>query len=260
MRLSIVGIFYDMQREAARTLRSLSEEYQADVTDSYEVIAIDNGSTAPLHPATVQAMGANFRYRFFPTDSVSPSEAVNHGVGMAKGEFVAVIVDGARMATPGLVAKTLAAASSFREPFVCSLSWHLGPKVQNWSILEGYDQAEEDRLLASIDWQANGYDLFTIATIAPSSSSGYFSGVPTECSWLCLRRKTFHRLGGFDPRFRSPGGGLVSHDFRNRALQVPGIIPVMILGEGVFHQIHGGVSTNVRCGATIKMRVPRQSR
>ena len=174
MRLSVVVIFHDMQREAARTLYSLAEKYQTGVTDTYEVIAIDNGSAAPLDAGTVEAMGANFRYHFFPTDSVSPAEAINHGAAMAEGELVAVICDGARMATPGLVANTLTAANSFREPFVCALSWHIGPKVQNMSILEGYDKAEEDRLLASIDWQANGYDLFTISTIAQSSASRLF--------------------------------------------------------------------------------------
>ena len=39
---------------------------------------------------------------------------------------------------------------------------------------------------------------------------------------------------------------MVNHDFRDRALEVPGITPVVLLGEGVFHQIHGGVATNVR--------------
>ncbi len=245
MRLSVVVIFHDMRREAARTLHTLSEKYQAGVTARYEVIVIDNGSTAPLDPEMVGAMGANFRYQFVPTGSVSPAEAVNHGAAMAEGEFLAVIVDGARMATPGLVAGTLAATQPFREPFVSTLSWHLGPKVQNESILDGYDQVEEDRLLASIDWRANGYDLFTISTIAQSSRRGFFGGIPIECSWLCMRSETFRRLGGFDARFRTSGGGLVNHDFRDRALAVCGIAPVLLLGEGVFHQFHGGVATNV---------------
>lgn len=37
----------------------------------------------------------------------------------------------------------------------------------------------------------------------------------------------------------------MNHDFRNRVLGIPGIVPVGVLGEGVFHQFHGGVATNV---------------
>jgi len=50
--------------------------------------------------------------------------------------------------------------------------------------------------------------------------------------------------GGFDERFQSPGGGLVNHDFLIRVLSRSEICPVIILGEGSFHQIHGGVASN----------------
>src|SRR4029453_5975812 len=45
--LSVVVVFYNMRREAARTLHSLSRSYQRDVQDlDYEVLVIDNGSEA----------------------------------------------------------------------------------------------------------------------------------------------------------------------------------------------------------------------
>ena len=53
------------------------------------------------------------------------------------------------------------------------------------------------------------------------------------------------RLGGFDLRFRSRGGGLVNLDFFRLALSTPELTPVLLLGEGSFHQFHGGVATNV---------------
>ena len=49
----------------------------------------------------------------------------------------------------------------------------------------------------------------------------------------------------FSGRFCSPGGGLVNHHFRDRAVATPGVTLVGLLGEGVFHQVHGGVATNV---------------
>ncbi len=246
MKLSIIVIFHNMRREAARTLYSLSTRYQTGIgSDDYEVVAIDNGSTQPLDEDLVGEIGPNFTYRFFETASVSPVEAVNAGAAIATGDLIAVIVDGARMATPGLLENSLKAARLFEEPFVCSLSWHLGPDVQNISVFDGYDQAEEDRLLASIDWKKEGYRLFEVSTIAPSSRPGMLAGVPVECSWFVMPRRTFLRMGGFEPKFRRPGGGRMNHEFRNRALAQPGLQPVVLLGEGVFHQVHGGVTTNV---------------
>lgn len=235
-----------MRREAARTLYSLSPAYQQHVRPHmYQVIAIDNGSTEPLEPADVHAMGPNFIYRYLDTSSVSPAGAVNTGVAMAEADLIGVIVDGARLATPGLVVNTLRATHIFDTPLIGTLSWHLGPEVQNLSIQTGYGQTQEDRLLNEIDWPKNGYDLFRIATLAQSSHLGYSGGVPPELSWLALRKSEFEALGGYDTRFESPGGGLVNHHFRDRALSELAVQPVMLLGEGVFHQIHGGVATNV---------------
>lgn len=246
MHLSIIVIFHDMRREAARTLLSLSSGYQQGVDpDTYEVIAIDNGSAAPLNPEDVAGHGPNFRYFFHDTGSISPVGAMNFGASIARGTHIAFIVDGARMATPGLLRKTLDALRLHPLSFVFAPAWHLGPDIQNRSMLEGYDQHREDALLASIEWPDRGYDLFDISTIAPSSGRGFLGGVPPECSWLALPRAVFDALGGYESRFESGGGGLVNHHFRNRVAGHPGIRPVALLGEGVFHQFHGGIATNV---------------
>lgn len=243
--LSIVVIFHNMKREAARTLHTLSAEYQSNVSASdYEIIAIDNNSSEPLSQNEVSKIDPNIRYHFFETESVSPVAAVNFGVESARGEFVAVIVDGARMVTPGLVGKSIRALQDFKHPFVCALGWHLGPDVQRFSIPKGYNQAKEDALLTSIDWRNNGHRLFDISTIAPSSKVGFLGGMPTECSWLAMPRSTFLGMGGFDIRFQSPGGGLVNQDFLQRVLAQPDTSPIVILGEGCFHQMHGGIATN----------------
>lgn len=244
--LSIVVVFHEMRREAERTLYSLSPSYQEDLEDlRYEVIAIDNGSAKPLGERFVERFGAPFRYEYRETESVSPASAVNFGVGLARGEFVGIIVDGARMASPGLISRSFEALKLFGRPAVFALSWHLGEQVQNVSMLSGYDQSVEDRLLDSVDWRTDGRRLFDISVLAQSSGRGFFGGVPTEFSWICLKKRQFEAIGGFDESFVSRGGGMVNHDFRNRLVASPEVRPVMILGEGVFHQFHGGVATNV---------------
>jgi glycosyltransferase involved in cell wall biosynthesis len=244
--LSIVVIFHEMQREACRTLFSLSREFQEHAENlSYEVIAIDNGSKKPLSKQFVEQFGGNFRYEYYDTQAVSPAAAVNHGVSLAQGELVAIIVDGARMASPGLVSQTLTPAKWLSEPAVFSLSWQLGQELQNVSMLSGYNQLVEDELLNSVNWRKNGRKLFDISVLAQSSRRGFLGGVPAEFSWICMKKKTFNSLGGFDEAFISKGGGMMNHDFRNRLMTSPGIEPLMVLGEGVFHQFHGGVATNV---------------
>lgn len=246
-QLSIVVIFHDMAREAPRTLQSLAPPYQHGVRAAeYEIIAIDNASTEPLDQARIEAIAPNIRLHRHETASVSPVGALNLGADMARGAHLAFIVDGARMASPGLVAGSLRALGLSPMPFLCSLSWHLGPDVQNRSIEQGYDQAAEDRLLSEIAWPADGYRLFEISTLAQSSAPGFLGGFPVECSWLCLSRAGHDRLGGYDAAFQSPGGGLVNHDIVTRAAALGGFGFIVLLGEGVFHQIHGGVATNVK--------------
>ncbi len=244
-KLSVIVIVHDMRREAPRTLFSLSPEYQRGVeAGDYEVIVIENGSSVPLQAEAVERIASNFRYHRHETSSPSPVEAVNLGVDLARGERVAVCVDGARILSPGIVHHMLAAFRAFPDPFVYTLGWHLGGEVQNVSIKTGYDQAVEDRLLESIDWRANGYALFSISALALSSQEGWFSTV-AESNCFALRKTEFVRLGGFSNAFQSPGGGLVNLDFFAQACAAPELTPVLLLGEGTFHQFHGGVATNV---------------
>ncbi len=245
-RLSIIVNFHNMGREAVRTLHTLSCRYQRGVAeDAYEVIAIDHGSSVPLDEAMVRSHGRNFRLVTHApgTVPVSPARALNAAAADSAGDAVAVCIDGARMLTPGIVRFMLAAVDGFVDPVVATLGWHLGPAVQNESMLAGYDQAAEDRLLESIDWRRDGYELFRVSCLAASSAVGWFRPI-AESNCLALRRRTYERLGGFDERFGEAGGGLVALDFYRRACAAASDL-VLLLGEGTFHQFHGGVATNV---------------
>jgi glycosyltransferase involved in cell wall biosynthesis len=244
--LSIIVIVFNMRREAPRTLYSLSPSYQRDIdAANYEVIVIDNGSDEPLLEQDVKAYGPNFRYLYHDTRSPSPVEAVNRGASMARGETVTICLDGARILSPGLLSYALGAleAHAPRPAFVATLAWHLGPDAQQNSVHQGYGKEREDHLLSVVDWQNNGYELFTIATLAPSSAFGWFC-TPVESSCFTMPKAEYERLGGFNARFQSPGGGLANLDFFKRALASEYLAYVMLLGEGTFHQIHRGASTN----------------
>ena len=48
-----------------------------------------------------------------------------------------------------------------------------------------------------------------------------------------------------EERFDEPGGGYLNLDIFRRAIDLPGAELVVLLGEATFHQLHGGVATNV---------------
>ncbi len=241
--LSVIVAFRNMAREAPRTLHTLSPAYQRGVdTADYEVVAVDAGSAEPLDDRMVRQHGSNFRL-VRAADAPSPAAAINAAARGSTGAAVAVCIDGARMLSPGVLRHTLAALRSWEDPVVATLAWHLGPKMQNISMLEGYDQAAEDALLGSVDWRADGYELFRIACLAGSSAGGWFRPL-SESNFLTVKRAAWERLGGLDEQFQSAGGGFVNLDYYREACERLGQL-VILLGEGTFHQFHGGVATNV---------------
>lgn len=127
-----------------------------------------------------------------------------------------------------------------RRPPVAGI--YLGPKEQKHSVAEGYDQAREDALLDESDWLDDGYRLFDIATLAGSSEVGFFLPL-AESNGLFMPSRLWRELGGFDERFVSPGGGYVNLDLYRRACELPNSQLIALLGEGTFHQVHGGVTT-----------------
>lgn len=243
-KLSIVVIGYNMARELPRTIRTLAPACQRDISaDDYEIIVIDNGSTQPFDADALRQLGPNISVHAIADAPPSPVQAINHGLALARGELIGVCIDGARMASPRLLATALEAARLHPRPVIGTLAFHLGPDVQSRSVANGYDQAVEDALLASVDWVADGYSLYTISVFAASSADGWLT-IPAETNALFLTREHWQALGGYDPAFTAPGGGLVNLDTWARACADPSGRVILLLGEATFHQVHGGIATN----------------
>jgi hypothetical protein len=241
MRLSVVVVAYNMARELPRTVLSLSPAMQQGIdSDDYEVIVVDNGSDPP---AAVDEAWGGARLMRIDDGQPSPASAINRALQVAEGDLVGVMIDGARLASPGLLAGALRASSLHRRPVISSLGFHLGPEVQMTSVAAGYDAHEEDRLLAGSGWESDGYRLFEISVFAGSSAHGWFAPI-AESNALFMAPALWDELGGYDERFVSPGGGLVNLDTYARACALPDSQLVLLLGEGTFHQVHGGVATN----------------
>ncbi len=242
--VSVVVVVYNMPREAPRTLHSLSASYQRHIDpDDYEVIVVDNGSNPPFDTRVIEGLSGNFRLVRIDDASPSPAPAVNRGLAEALGDVIGVMIDGARIVTPGLLHFASQGTLLDKTAVVVAPGWYLGYDFQRWAMRYGYDQPREDALLAAIDWPQDGYRLFEIATMDESSVEGWLQPL-AEANALFMRRNLWDRLGGMDERFDAPGGGLVNLDIYARALRLPDAQLVLLLGEGTFHQLHGGIATN----------------
>ncbi|MCV6597014.1 MAG: glycosyltransferase [Mangrovicoccus sp.] len=243
-KLSLVIVAYDMARELPRTLQSLAPAMQRGLAaEDYEIIVVDNASQSPADLSACAAIAPNTRFITVPERNVSPCHAGNIGLAVARADFVGLMIDGARMASPGLLSGALNAYAGNTAAVIGSHGFHLGQEVQSLAVTKGYDQAAEDALLDKAGWQEDGYRLFDISVFSKSSGKGW-RVLPSESNALFLHRDRWRDLDGLDEDFRSPGGGLVNLDLWKRACEIPNAAVKMLLGEGTFHQIHGGVTTS----------------
>jgi glycosyltransferase involved in cell wall biosynthesis len=242
--LSVVVISYNMGRELRRTLYSLSVAMQKGIDQSrYEIIVVDNGSTDGFDADGLICFDADIRATRIADGLPSPASAINMGIRHARGNIIGAMIDGARIASPGLLRNALLAARLHHRPVISTLGFHLGHERQDVSIKKGYNQDIEDKLLEEVDWKADGYQLFKISVFAGSSAGGWFLPI-SESNALFLHRDMWTELGGFDESFISAGGGLVNLDTYLRACELPDSQLIVLLGEGTFHQVHKGIATN----------------
>ena len=243
--LSVVVVFYNMRREAERTLHSLSRAYQQGVDGlDYEVVVVDNGSAADqrLDAEFVSSFGPEFRLLDLRADArPSPTVALNRGMQVGRGRSFAFMIDGAHVLTPGVLKYGMAGLATYGPAVVATQQWYVGPGQQPAAVEVGYDQTFEDELFGRIQWPVDGYRLFEIGHFI--GDRDWFDGV-LESNCLFTPRALLEQVGAYDDSFSMPGGEYANLDLWERLASTPGVAMVSILGEGSFHQVHGGTTTN----------------
>jgi hypothetical protein len=241
--VSFVMIVYNMPEQASNTIRSLMVDYQIGVCEhDYELIVVENDSANRIPPAFIESLPANISYHLIENPHHSPAVAINYGAGKARGRNVCIMIDGARMLTPGVVKNIILGHRITADAVVTVPGYHLGRELQQEAVGSGYGVEQERALLESVDWPARGYRLFDIACFSGSCIPGFF--LPnSESNCISIPRHIWDQLGGCDCAFDLRGGGLINLDLYRRAVEFSGVQHIILPGEGTFHQFHGGVTT-----------------
>lgn len=251
LKLSIIIVVFNMRRAAPRSIQSLTAPYQRGLhSDDYEILVVENGSSDALDGAGIEQLSSNIRYFYLDNPPPSPAYAINFAAEKAKGEVLAIMIDGAHVLTPGVLQYGLQPFQSHANPVVVTLPFFLGPGPQMETILAGYSEQEEDKLLQQINWPEDGYRLFEIGVPYRIEPNGIRPKLlwfvrQFESNCLFMRRDSFWAVGGCDERFDIPGGGILLPDLYRQLGRMENATLVQLMGEASFHQIHGGTSTNV---------------
>lgn len=242
-QLSIVLIVYDMPDQARNTVLSLMTDYQIGVSASdYEVLIVENRSSRVMDPAFIASLPDHFRYCLREETQPTPVHAINFGLEQVRGNNVCVMIDGARLVTPGVIKNMLLGHQLSTNSVVTVPGYHLGYELQQKAVATGYGYEREAELMQSIEWPVDGYRLFDIACFSGSCAVGFYLA-HSESNCISMPAEVWRALGGYDARFDMRGGGVVNLDLYKRACEHPGTTHVVLSGEGTFHQFHGGVTT-----------------
>ena len=152
--LSVVVVFYNMRREAARTLHSLSRAYQEGIEDlDYEVIVVENGSASDQNLGDVLRPLASARSSgtstWAPKPPPPPSARSTSVSTWHEASSIAVMIDGAHVLTPGVLRFGMVGLRTYAPALVATQQWYVGPGQQPQTMLAGYDQSGRGRVVRS---------------------------------------------------------------------------------------------------------------
>ena len=242
-RLSIIVVIYKMPRQAMNTIYSLSTPYQQNVSSNdYEIIIAENDSAERLTAVDISKLPPNARYFLRNEPAPTPVYAINEAVDSAQGSHICLMIDGARMVTPGLVSHTLELMKENEHALIAAPGYHLGQSDHKHNVKNGYNERAEQKLLNDINWKTNGYKLFNVSCFSGANSHGYLHPL-MESNCLTFNIEDFRAIGGAHTGFQTPGGGSVNLDIYRQLALLPHSKLYVLFSEGSFHQFHGGVTT-----------------
>jgi hypothetical protein len=205
VKVNVYVAGYNMESEISNTLITMLEPYQRSSNLSWQITVIDNGS----YPAMkFRNIDSRVQVRYVEEATKSPLGAMNRVIAEGESKYICVVLDGARMWTPGVMLQ-FENSLNYNDTVPSTVTaYHLGPVHQSKSKQFGYDKAVEILMLERVNYKKDGYKLFGVSVLAGANPDGE-NGFMNESCCLFLKRSLWAKLGGFNEKFQSSGGGLV---------------------------------------------------
>ena len=245
--LSVVVVFYDMAREAARTLHSLSRSYQEgiddlDVRGDRRRQRLASRAAARRRRSWRASVRSSASSTCATTRCPSPTHALNRAVELARGRAFAFMIDGAHLLTPGVLRFGMAGLRTYDNAVVATQQWYVGPGP---AAADGGPRLRPGLRGRAVPAHRVARRRLPAVRDQPLHRRPRLVRRRAR-EQLPLRRprRCCEQVGAFDDSFSMPGGGYANLDLWERLARRPDATMVTILGEGSFHQLHGGTTTN----------------
>lgn len=237
MKLSIVIGSYELRHQIRKTIVSIMEAIERASMKDVEVVIADNSKENSVQDEIGEAR-EGIRVVECGMHDMSIHAAINKVAADTEGEYLCIMIDGARIWSPGILSKWKHLMST--NTVVHVPNYQLGKSHQMYREKSGYSQETEESLLEAIGWP----NLKTKQLIENSWCEEHAGCGPKifESNCLFVSRSLWKAVGGFDTAFRRKDGGFASADLLNRLNAEGGKLKI-ISTEGTFHQLHDGSTT-----------------
>lgn len=233
-KLSVVMLVQGTPRQSENAIFSLSAAYQRNVREQdYEIVVVETRSNEMLGRGRVEKIASNVRYFEHGHGGLGPNVPWKLGITKARAALVGVLLDGASVATPGVVEHALWASRIGERALYAVPSHHLRPVTLPARGRKQEGDGANLALLESVDWRKWGYRLFEIA-IENEWPTGSPSDPIVDCSFLFCQRALWDEIAE-----RTANDGAEPFDELCRLEQTKLVVP---WSEGTFHQYHAGIA------------------
>lgn len=243
-KLSILIVIgsYNMRKQVARTIISLSPKYQITSNSHITISLIDNASDEQIEDLCCQTLAPwNFECIRNESKTIPIHYAINSRINQSNEDIVGVMIDGARLCSSRIIEHAEWIIRNDPYSVVSIPNYQLGECMQMRNNTATSDEFNV-KLLGSINWpHSTTRDLINISFLEPHA------GIKTplfESNCLFFSRKLWEIVHGFDMKFTRMDGGFASADLFSRLVNNDLSKLFILRNEGTFHQYHQGSTTD----------------